>query len=614
MFHWNVSYLFAHYPCLRYGWRRLIFSAVSACASATVAKPCASRPDARAEAVHVLGDTFLLRSLRMLSKSSAPGTRETEKKDDHGMRVGHDFQAVIPEIISATEPCPEFAPERALLVWSPCAEIEDGKLDDYMTLAKEKYSYNAEQALGMLFWHKYDLEKAVADLANFTPFPDEWTVEDKVLFEQAFQFHGKNFHKIRQMLPDKTIPSLVKYYYSWKKTRTRTSLMDRQARRLAGSREDASDGGSDAGSENDSDMEVDNAENKEEGGAGGGSGGPCSNCGAPMNQAFSSSKGSLCASCFQHWKRSGGCKGGLVPGGVRKHHHHEGGRQAPARGGGGGGVGGGGKRRPPRGMCLQYQDLVAMATGPPGQGDAILRAMDSELVALKRQVQNNKQMISQLRHKTAMGIENLRPPEGNTRVNARWTNDELLIAVQGIRKYGRDFKAIAEVIGNKTEAHVRSFFVNYRRRYNLDAVLQEFEAEHGIVPGSEDSKPVMDSEPSAKEGGGGNSRPGSPAACGGGLSSAPSGGGAVLMSNGNSSAAGNPPPLLRPPPGSPSVQQPQQLAANASSAAKGPSLPSQAGPRSSNWSILQQPPPLIRPTATSAALHKSQPPPMHNAL
>ena len=34
-------------------------------------------------------------------------------------------------------------------------------------------------------------------------------------------------------LPDKTIASLVKYYYSWKKTRSRTSLMDRQARKLA---------------------------------------------------------------------------------------------------------------------------------------------------------------------------------------------------------------------------------------------------------------------------------------------------------------------------------------------------------------------------------------------
>lgn len=67
-------------------------------------------------------------------------------------------------------------------------------------MAKEKYGYNGEQALGMLFWHKHDLERAVLDLANFTPFPDEWTVEDKVLFEQAFQFHGKSFHRIRQMV------------------------------------------------------------------------------------------------------------------------------------------------------------------------------------------------------------------------------------------------------------------------------------------------------------------------------------------------------------------------------------------------------------------------------
>lgn len=73
-------------------------------------------------------------------------------------------------------------------------------MEEYINVAKEKYGYNGEQALGMLFWHKHDLERAVLDLANFTPFPDEWTVEDKVLFEQAFQFHGKSFHRIRQMV------------------------------------------------------------------------------------------------------------------------------------------------------------------------------------------------------------------------------------------------------------------------------------------------------------------------------------------------------------------------------------------------------------------------------
>lgn len=52
----------------------------------------------------------------------------------------------------------------------------------------------------MLFWHKHNINKSLADLPNFTPFPDEWTVEDKVLFEQAFSFHGKSFHRIQQMV------------------------------------------------------------------------------------------------------------------------------------------------------------------------------------------------------------------------------------------------------------------------------------------------------------------------------------------------------------------------------------------------------------------------------
>ncbi len=73
-------------------------------------------------------------------------------------------------------------------------------VDEYVQIAKEKHGYNMEQSLGMLFWHKHNVDKALADLPNFTPFPDEWTVEDKVLFEQAFSFHGKSFHRIRQMV------------------------------------------------------------------------------------------------------------------------------------------------------------------------------------------------------------------------------------------------------------------------------------------------------------------------------------------------------------------------------------------------------------------------------
>lgn len=105
------------------------------------------------------------------------------------------------------------------------------------------------------------------------------------------------------------------------------------------------------------------------------------------------------------------------------------------------------------------------------------------------QIQQNKQQISSLKRKHSDSIEDIRPStDGASRVNARWTNEELLLAVQGVRKYGKDFKSIAEVIGNKTEHHVRTFFVNYRKKYNLDGVLKDYEKDNGPLPESENSE------------------------------------------------------------------------------------------------------------------------------
>ena len=111
------------------------------------------------------------------------------------------------------------------------------------------------QALGMLYWHGYCIDKALEHMPNFCPLKgetcdsinattvshppppphppplDEWSMEDKVIFQQAFQFHGKNFQRIRAMLPEKPISSLVKYYYLWKRSYAQFSLMDKQSRR-----------------------------------------------------------------------------------------------------------------------------------------------------------------------------------------------------------------------------------------------------------------------------------------------------------------------------------------------------------------------------------------------
>nr|XP_010967094.1 REST corepressor 1 [Camelus bactrianus] len=354
------------------------------------------------------------------------------------MRVGPQYQAVVPDFDPVK--LARRSQERdnlGMLVWSPNQNLSEAKLDEYIAIAKEKHGYNMEQALGMLFWHKHNIEKSLADLPNFTPFPDEWTVEDKVLFEQAFSFHGKTFHRIQQMLPDKSIASLVKFYYSWKKTRTKTSVMDRHARKQKREREESEDELEETNGNNPIDIEIDqNKESKKE---------------VPPTET--------------------------VPQ-IKKEKHST---QAKNRA----------KRKPPKGMFLSQEDVEAVSANATAAA-TVLRQLDMELVSVKRQIQNIKQTNSALKEKLDGGIESYRLPEVAQKCNARWTTEEQLLAVQAIRKYGRDFQAISDVIGNKSVVQVKNFFVNYRRRFNIDEVLQEWEAEHGKeeTNGPSNQKPV----------------------------------------------------------------------------------------------------------------------------
>ncbi|KAK6477688.1 REST corepressor 2 [Huso huso] len=373
------------------------------------------------------------------SGNSVPHSEESSDEENSNdsmmIRVGADYQASIPECKADTETRSSEKESEAMLVWSPNQVVSDAKLDEYIVMAKEKHGYNMEQALGMLLWHKHDVEKSLADLANFTPFPEEWTLEDKVLFEQAYSFHGKSFHRIQQMLPEKVIPSLVKYYYSWKKTRTRTSVMDRQARRLLSrkEKEESNDEMEEGNGASDSDFHADTKrESISHRHSGGGSGAGSGRMGPMKKEQLSS-----------------------------QNRHH------PLRA----------RRRPPKGMYLSQEDITAVSASTD---TATLRQLDTQLVSLKRQVQNIKQMNSSLKQNLEKGIDQLRPLEGHPKLNSRWSTDEQLLAVQAIRKYGKDVSAIAEVIGNKTVPQVKSFFVSYQRRFNLEQVLREWQAEQEV--------------------------------------------------------------------------------------------------------------------------------------
>lgn len=55
-------------------------------------------------------------------------------------------------------------------------------------------------------------------------------------------------------------------------------------------------------------------------------------------------------------------------------------------------------------------------------------------------MQQNKQQLSAMKRKVGdTGVEELRPGEPPAKINSRWTNDELLMAVTAVRKYGKGF-------------------------------------------------------------------------------------------------------------------------------------------------------------------------------
>ncbi|XP_061599820.1 REST corepressor 1 isoform X2 [Cololabis saira] len=389
-----------------------------------------------------------------ISSSWEEGSSGCSSDDEHGgggMRVGPQYQAVVPDYDPEVAKAAQLRDNLGMLVWIPSSSLNRTQLEEYVALAKEKHGYNMEQALGMLFWHKHNVEKSLADLPNFTPFPDEWTVEDRVLFEQAFSFHGKSFHRIQQMLPDKSMASLVRFYYSWKKSRSKTSLMDRQTRKQKRERGDSDDEADDGNANMPSDLEFDS--NKEE-----------------KREVSSGSEGLEVKPAS-----------GLKPGGKASQRM---------------------KKRPPRGMFLNQEGVVSLSSS---SAQGLIRQLDSQVVSIKRQVQTIKQTNSSLKEKLSSGVEEFRQPEMSQKFNNRWTTEEQLLAVQAIRKYGRDFKAISDVIGNKSVVQVKNFLVNYRRRFNLDEVLQEWEAEHGMEGrdgGGEDDKMevcAIDEEEAAKQ-------------------------------------------------------------------------------------------------------------------
>lgn len=378
-----------------------------------------------------------------------------------------------------------------MLVWKPCSSLSDKDLDSFIFAICSKCSYSIEQALCLLGVNGYDVQKALMKSRQFVPTPNEWSTEDRIVFEQAYNIYGKNFYKIKQCLPDKKQGSVVNFYYMWKKTRGHVSVIQQQTEQQQNGKNIANlanndletnplNGNDEQAASNETDIDESSFNNVTK---------ICSNCDSITDDIQSTPKGVLCHLCYVYYKNTSGLMrpdnlntmtdrfdqqiklSKMNNDQVDTDHNKRTENAKEARNFQKS------LRKPPKGIYLNYEELVNLAEF---DHNITFEMLDKRLNSLKKEVQENKQYISSLlieftedenKPNTIEVDPDLLKIETDSYPTPEWNSHEIALVLQAFNKYGADFEAISQVMGTKSENSIRSFYQYHKDHYNLDKLI-----------------------------------------------------------------------------------------------------------------------------------------------
>ncbi|XP_061753947.1 nuclear receptor corepressor 1 isoform X3 [Nerophis ophidion] len=274
-------------------------------------------------------------------------------------------------------------------------------------------------------------------------FMNVWTEHEKEIFKEKFVQHPKNFGLIASYLERKCVADCVLYYYLTKKNHNYKTLVRRNYGRRRGRNqqitrpsqeektEDKNEEEKTEKSEKKEDEEKKEEEEKDE---------------KEESREIGKDKEKCDVGEDEDGKEQNTPRG-------RKTANSQGRRKG---------------RITTRSMANEAATVAAEEAPPPASEAAV-----PDPPVLPKSDTAQKSMKEPVKPPTPVASLDAKAAAAETGETSRWTEEEMEVAKKGLVEHGRNWTAIAKMVGTKSEAQCKNFYFNYKRRHNLDNLLQQ---------------------------------------------------------------------------------------------------------------------------------------------